>query len=168
MTVTSRLSGSKRDELWSSASSCSEPWLPLRSHRRPVNEAPVVFYLIEQVFRHASMCEHQLRSAAGSGCERDGCHRIDALGEILSTPRLYQPASRHEVHVDAGDLPGISRKFAAGLAAHDSFAAGDFRAPARVGQQFVDRRGWGFEANFVFDGFTHRGPPFSSAYPTAT
>ena len=133
----------------------ASPELPPRFHRRPVDVTPVVFYLIEQVFRHASMCEHEFGPAAGNGVERNGRHRVDALGKILSTPRLHETTSRHEIHVHAGDLPCVRRKLAADLVAHDSLAAGDFRALARVGEQVVDRLGGRLEANFVLDGFTH-------------
>src|SRR5688572_18488641 len=105
------------------------------------------------MFRHASMGEHEFRPAVRSGRERNSRHRIDTLGKVLSTPRLYQPASRHEVYVDAGDLSRVGRKLAADFVAHDSLLAGDFRAPARVGEQLVNRLGWNLEANFVFDGF---------------
>src|SRR5262245_53736730 len=105
------------------------------------------------------MSEHQFGSPSGNGAERNSRHRVDALGKILSTPRLHQATSGHEIHVHAGDLPCFSRKFATDLVAHDSFAPGDFRAPARVGKQLVYRLRWSLEANLVLDGFTHTMPP---------
>jgi hypothetical protein len=112
--------------------------LPPRPHGSPVDVTPVFLRVIEQVFRHASMCEHELGAAARERIERNGRHRVDALGKILSTPRLHQPTSRHEIHVHAGDLPRVGRELAADLVAHDGLAAGDFRALARVGKQVVD------------------------------
>lgn len=97
--------------------------------------------VIEQVFRHASMCEHELRAAARDRIERNGRHRVDALGKILPPPGLHQATSRHEIHVHAGDLPGVGRELAADFVAHDGLAAGDLRALARVGKQLVDRLG---------------------------
>src|SRR5262245_36411488 len=111
------------------------------------------------------MSEHQFGSPSGNGGERNSGHRIDALGKILSTPRLHQATSRHEIHVHTGDLPCVSRKLAADLVAHDSFAPRDFRAPPRVGKQVVYGLRWSLEANLVLDGFTHTRRLSQSVYP---
>jgi len=139
--------------------------LPLLFHRRPVDSTPVIFDLIKKVFRHASMCEYEFSPSAGSGSERNGGHRVNALGKILPTPRLDEASSRHEIHIHSGDLTCVRGELAADLVAEESFATGDLRALTRVGKQVVDRLRWNFEANFMLDGFTHRAPPFSSAYP---
>src|SRR5262245_8009109 len=97
-------------------------------HRHPVDVTPIIFDLIEKVFRHAAMCEYEFCPTAGSRGERNGRHRVDALGKILSTPRLNQASSRNEIHIHSCDLSCVRRKLAANLVAHESLAAGDFRA----------------------------------------
>src|SRR5947208_11589372 len=87
--------------------------LPSRPHGSPVDVTPVFLRVIEQVFRHAAMCEHELCAAAGDRIERNGRHRVDALGKIFSTPRLHQATSRHEIHVHTSDLPCVRRELAA-------------------------------------------------------
>src|SRR5678816_2652154 len=129
--------------------------LPPLFHRRPVAETPIIFYLIKKVFRHAAMCEHQFRASAWCGGQRNGRHGVDALGEILSTPCLDKASSRNEIDVHSGDLTGVRRKLTPDTVAHESFAAGDFRALARVGKQVIDHLRWNFETNFMLDGFAH-------------
>src|SRR5947208_16470460 len=102
--------------------------LPSRPHGSPVAVTPVCLRVIEQVFRHASMCEHELCAAARDRIESNGRHRVDALGKILPPPGLHQATSRHEIHVHAGDLPCVGRELAADLVAHDGLAAGALRA----------------------------------------
>src|SRR5262249_1415172 len=54
-------------------------------HWRPVNAPPVVFDLVEQVFRYASMRENKFRAAARSRRESNRRHRVDAFRKIVST-----------------------------------------------------------------------------------
>src|SRR5262245_53897630 len=56
--------------------------------------------------------EHELCAAARDRIERNGRHRVDALRKILSTPRLHQATSRHEIHVHAGDLSCVRGELA--------------------------------------------------------
>lgn len=95
--------------------------------------------MVEQVFGHAAMREHEFRSAARSGRERDGRHRVDSFGKICSTPCLDQTAAWNEIHIHSGDLSRVSREYAADFLADVGFAARDFRVLARIGEQVVDR-----------------------------
>src|SRR5688572_11805936 len=141
--------------------------LPSFFHRRPVDASPIIFYLIEKVFRHTAMCEYEFGPTAGSGSKRNCRHRVNALGKIVATPRLNQSSSPREIHVHSSDLPCLSRKLSPDFVADERFATGDFRAFARVGKQVIDGVGWNLESNFMLDGFAHIPPAFFSSISEA-